>query len=85
MPHLVATGARSVGGYANTFRPVPEDWTLDGDQDTDGLLGLRSDLDPKRYAQHVAGWVEAGANLVGGCCGTRPAHIAKVHEVLLGS
>jgi len=84
IPHLVATGARSVGGYANTFQPVPEDWTLDGDQETDGLLGLRSDLDPERYAQHVTGWVEAGANVVGGCCGTRPAHIAKVREVLLG-
>jgi len=85
MPQLVATAAQYVGGYANTFKPVPEDWTLDGDQETDGLLGLRSDLDPGRYAQHVAGWVEAGANVVGGCCGTRPAHIAKVCALLFGA
>jgi S-methylmethionine-dependent homocysteine/selenocysteine methylase len=84
IPHLVATAAQYVGGYANTFKPVPEDWTLDGGQETDGLLGLRSDMDPERYAQYVVGWVEAGANVVGGCCGTRPAHIAKVREVLLG-
>ena len=28
-----------------------------------------------RYAELVRGWVEAGATVVGGCCGTRPAHI----------
>ena len=37
MPDLVATGAEVVGGYANTFLPVPENWTLDGDQDWDGV------------------------------------------------
>jgi S-methylmethionine-dependent homocysteine/selenocysteine methylase len=82
MPQLVATGAQYVGGYANTFKPVPEDWTLDGDHETDGILGLRSDLAPEAYAKHVAGWVRAGASVVGGCCGTRPAHIAKVRELL---
>ena len=85
MPQLVATAAQYVGGYANTFKPVPEDWTLDGDQETDGLLALRSDVDPARYAEHVTGWVEMGANVVGGCCGTRPAHIAKVRELLPGT
>jgi S-methylmethionine-dependent homocysteine/selenocysteine methylase len=84
MPQLAALGAAIVGGYANTFQPVPGDWTLDGEAETDGLLGLRSDLDPERYARHVAEWLQAGATLVGGCCGTRPAHIARLRELLAG-
>lgn len=82
MPQLVATGARYVGGYANTFQPVSEDWTIDGDKESDGTLGLRPDLDPESYAEHVADWLRAGATVVGGCCGTRPAHIARVRELL---
>jgi S-methylmethionine-dependent homocysteine/selenocysteine methylase len=70
------------GGYANTFTPVPEDWTLDGQQQTDGILPLRDDLNPESYLSHVAGWIEAGANVVGGCCGTRPAHIAKMRSYI---
>lgn len=83
MPELLATGARYVGGYANTFQPVPEDWTLDGIGETDGLLSLRQDLDPEHYGRHVADWLDAGATVVGGCCGTRPAHIAHIYETLI--
>jgi len=83
MPELVATGARWVGGYANTFRAIADDWTIDGDQETDGSLPLRADLDPESYAMHVADWLEVGATIVGGCCGTRPAHIARMHALLM--
>jgi len=79
---LVASGARWIGGYANTFTPIPQDWTLGGEKETDGLLALRSDLGPERYAEHVADWLAAGATVVGGCCGTRPAHIAKMHDLI---
>jgi S-methylmethionine-dependent homocysteine/selenocysteine methylase len=78
---LVATGADYVGGYANTFQPIPEDWQLEGDKQTDGLLDLRNDLDPETYAEYVGRWLQDGANVVGGCCGTRPAHIAKIEEL----
>ena len=82
LPQLVETGAAYVGGYANTFQPIPENWRLDGEKPTDGLLDLRSDLDPENYAEHVARWLKLGANVVGGCCGTRPAHIAKMQALL---
>ncbi len=82
LPQLVETGAAYAGGYANTFQPVPEDWRLDGDGQSDGFLDLRSDLDPESYAEHVARWLKYGANVVGGCCGTGPAHIAKMHELI---
>ena len=35
---------------------------------------------PEEFAQDVAKLVEAGASVVGGCCGTTPAHIAAVCE-----
>ena len=84
MPRLIETGAPFVGGYANTFEPVPEDWQLDGEKKNDGWLDLRSDLDPERYAEHVERWLLDGANVVGGCCGTGPAHIAKMQKLISG-
>lgn len=31
-----------------------------------------------RFAQH---WIQLGAHLVGGCCGTRPEHITALHGI----
>ena len=78
MPELVATGAEYVGGYANTFFPTPDDWTIE----ENNLDNLRDDLDPPAYLgvrRIVAG---EGATVVGGCCGTRPAHIRLIAEAL---
>jgi S-methylmethionine-dependent homocysteine/selenocysteine methylase len=82
LPALVATGTALIGAYANAFTPVPENWTLDGTEETDGLIGLRDDLDPDGYAQHTARWLDLGATAIGGCCGTRPAHIARLAELI---
>jgi len=82
LPRLAASGIEWIGGYANTFAPIPQDWTLDGDKETDGSLTLRRELDPEGYAAHAADWLAAGATVVGGCCGTRPAHTAKVRALM---
>ena len=82
MPCLEATGTEWIGGYANTFDPIPEDWVLDGEKETDGSLTLRSDLNPESYAMHVTEWLETGATVVGGCCGTRPSHITKIRSII---
>ena len=34
----------------------------------------------RAYAQLARGWVDAGATVVGGCCGTGPAHVAALAE-----
>ncbi|OBK72191.1 methionine synthase [Mycobacterium sp. 1274761.0] len=40
---------------------------------------------PKRQASYVADFADAGfVNLVGGCCGTTPAHIAEIAKVVEG-
>ena len=36
---------------------------------------------PEEFAQDVAALVEAGASIVGGCCGTTPAHIAALQAL----
>jgi S-methylmethionine-dependent homocysteine/selenocysteine methylase len=82
IPTLAETGVQYMGGYANTFQPVPQEWKLNGDSQTDGTLKLRQDLDPEGYAVHVARWLKKGATVVGGCCGTRPAHIARLRQLV---
>ena len=37
---------------------------------------------PEEFARDVAALVEAGASIVGGCCGTTPAHIAALHKAM---
>ena len=39
------------------------------------------DMPPEEYAAHFTALIKAGANIVGGCCGSSPAHIAKVKEI----
>lgn len=82
VPILAAMGAPHSGGYANTFMPIPSEWTLDGEGETDGLLALRDELDAGAYADHAQRWIEAGANVVGGCCGTSPEYIARIQCAL---
>jgi 5-methyltetrahydrofolate--homocysteine methyltransferase len=36
---------------------------------------------PEYMASHVRELIEAGANIIGGCCGTTPAHIAAMAQV----
>lgn len=84
IPKLAETGVQYTGGYANAFRSVPEDWKINGDKQTDGLLELRPDLDPECYAEHAARWLKKGATVLGGCCGTRPAHIARLRQLVVG-
>ena len=40
------------------------------------------DMGPAEFALGVVKCVEAGASLVGGCCGTSPEHIKDVAEML---
>nr|WP_304185976.1 methionine synthase [Hafnia alvei] len=43
------------------------------------------DLGPKEMAEHISEWAQAGfLNIVGGCCGTTPAHIAAISQAVEG-
>lgn len=48
--------------------------------DEDG--SLHYEVTPEMMAAHVAEWVEAGAQLVGGCCGTSPEHLKAIAQAV---
>ena len=42
------------------------------------LIGPGEQRSPQEYARCASGWIEAGARIIGGCCGTRPEHIGAL-------
>jgi len=51
---------------------------------TDEVAGWTNteDVSPLEYARLATEWLKQGASLVGGCCGTTPAHIAAVRMIM---
>jgi len=82
MGTLKSKGREFIGGYANTFTPIPEDWVLGQKKDEEFCTPFRKDLSPEEYLKHVKRWIYEGANVVGGCCGTGPEHIRKIRKIL---
>jgi len=72
LPDLLALGTPT-GGYANTFHPIDP-----GQKD----VSHRHDLSVDAYAAGVKDWINGGARIVGGCCGTLPEHIARLRQVI---
>jgi S-methylmethionine-dependent homocysteine/selenocysteine methylase len=66
LPLLREAKDRLIGGYANRVRRPGRDEA--------------NILDFDGYAEAAAHWIELGANIVGGCCSTRPADIARIRE-----
>lgn len=64
------------GGYANGFVTISQAFLEDAP--TVEALQARKDLSPAVYADFALGWVGKGATIIGGCCETRPAHIAEI-------
>ncbi|WP_424987275.1 homocysteine S-methyltransferase family protein [Microbulbifer sp. S227A] len=73
---ILAGFGRPFGGYANGFTRISEGFLKDAP--TVDALEQRVDLGPGAYADHVMGWVDLGASIVGGCCEVGPAHIAEL-------
>ena len=67
-----------VGGYANAADAIPSTDTAVAAADETP----RRALDAEGYAGAVSAWLDAGATIVGGCCSTRPAHIARLRRLL---
>ena len=82
LPELVSLCDLPVGAYANAFTPIPEKWDFHGEQ---SIPSSRTDVTPQAYADHAAGWVAAGARIVGGCCEVGPAHITQLNRLRIGS
>ena len=72
---LPAAERPSIGVYANAFAPHSED---KHEEANESLSALRDDLTPDDYAGFARRWQEAGASIVGGCCGVGPEYIAAL-------
>ncbi|TNE84445.1 MAG: homocysteine S-methyltransferase family protein [Deltaproteobacteria bacterium] len=68
-PYVDALQGLPFGVYANAGDP-------------DEGLGFCEHPDVERYAALAMDWVEAGARVIGGCCGTRPAHVRALRRRL---
>jgi len=68
---LRAATALPVIAQANAGQPVPR---------PDGSVGYPQTVE--EYVRHVPSLVSAGAGIVGGCCGTTPAHIRAMAAIL---
>ena len=64
-----------IGVYANGFGPAPEGYSAN-----EAVRDIRADLGPINYLDWARRWVDAGATMVGGCCGIGPDHIAALAQ-----
>jgi S-methylmethionine-dependent homocysteine/selenocysteine methylase len=63
-----------IGGFAHIGRFSPPRWKFE-------FYPQFIETDqwpPERYLGEARRWRERGASILGGCCGTRPAHIAAL-------
>ncbi|MFL4469672.1 homocysteine S-methyltransferase family protein [Tateyamaria armeniaca] len=74
--HEIKSTTLPFGAYANGFEQIAPGFLKD--KPTVDALRTRRDFTPAAYADHVMGWVDAGATIVGGCCEVGPAHIAEI-------
>lgn len=65
-----------LGVYANAFTRITAAFTQA--KANVSALQARGDLGPQIYADHAMRWVAQGATIIGGCCETRPEHIAEI-------
>jgi S-methylmethionine-dependent homocysteine/selenocysteine methylase len=83
LPELRLFTTGPIGGYANAEHVSPQDGSEGVDVDADtAQREAATYLNPDAYALEVRKWIDAGASIVGGCCGTRPKHISTLREML---
>ena len=66
-----------IGVYANAFEGEQGDSAAN-----EGLHGTRTDLTDDVYSRFACTWADAGATMIGGCCGIGAAHIHTVAGAL---
>jgi len=68
-----------LGAYANRLTPIEDSWSL---QESEETQSMRTDINPQQYFEDfVQEWVnDLGVQIIGGCCGVTPEHIAYIHE-----
>ncbi|MFC0322127.1 homocysteine S-methyltransferase family protein [Gallibacterium melopsittaci] len=68
----------NLGVYANAFEPQPEEMQAANE----AIDEIRQDSTPENYLFWAKKWRAIGANVIGGCCGIGPEHIAQLAKHL---
>ena len=66
-------GHIKIGAYANAFPPQDHNAAANST-----LNIIRSDITPDTYLENAREWQRSGAEILGGCCGIGPEHIAAL-------
>ncbi len=82
LPALRAATVRPVGAYANALAGFKSDYVIGSQVGEGGETPARNDLSPAAYARFAAEWRALGADILGGCCGIGPDHIAELRSRL---
>ena len=71
LPRLRRATKRPLCAYAHIGNPEP-------------IVGwsFSSDVSPEEYARCAEAWLDLGVSVVGGCCGTTPAHIGALRALV---
>jgi S-methylmethionine-dependent homocysteine/selenocysteine methylase len=65
------------GAYAHIGRFDPPSWKFEFVPQ----FVATEEWPANRYGDAAAGWIEQGARIVGGCCGTKPEHVRALKAV----
>ena len=69
--------------FVNPTGPVANRPLLSNPLPGSGLDIIQAaDFSPSRIARFASGWLDAGAQIVGGCCASGPEYIAAIHRVV---
>jgi S-methylmethionine-dependent homocysteine/selenocysteine methylase len=69
LPILRRAWPGPLGAYPHVGDWTPPNWVF-------------SEISPQAFADKVAPWVDDGAQVLGGCCGIGPTHIAALRKAL---
>jgi S-methylmethionine-dependent homocysteine/selenocysteine methylase len=77
--HVIAAekATLQIGVYANALEGEQGDSAAN-----EGLHATRQDLNDDAYSRFACSWADAGASLIGGCCGIGAAHIHRLAQSL---
>ena len=73
-------------GATASVRQTTSSWLAGGEQQLasitcDAEHDAEGNITPEAYRAHAAQWVEAGATVLGGCCGVGPEHIRRLADL----
>ena len=74
---------KPIGGYANSS--LVESINNTTLVDSDPRISQQNNSTPLNeweYANETYKWIENGANIIGGCCGTSPNHIKELNKIV---